>query len=191
NALLGHELTADIVTELYPEEAADVLERLHPADAADVLEEMAPDDAADVVEELEEPAAEIVLGEMAATEASELRELMADPPDTAGGRMTPDFVAVRATWTVDQAIAEIRRVADEAETVNYVYVTDLEGHLLGVLSLRNLIRARSWQPVTDHMVTDVLRIPVGADQEEVARMFRERRFTALPVVDDEDRILGI
>ncbi len=187
--LLGDELTADVVTELDPGEAAEVLERLDPADAADVLEEMAPDDAADVAEELDE--AESVLGEMAHPEAAELRELMAYPPDTAGGLMTPEFVAVRPTLTIAEAVAEIRRVADEAETVYYVYVTDADRRLVGVLSLRDLLLGRSAQPVTAVMSPDVASVLVTDDQEKVARVFRERRYMALPVVDDQKRMLGI
>lgn len=180
-----------MVAELDPGEAAEVLERLAPADAADVLEEMDPDDAADVVEELEDDEAESVLGEMAAVEATEIRELMAYPPDSAGGIMTPEFVAVRPTLTVEQAVAEIRRVADEAETIHYVYVVDDARHLVGVLSLRDLLLARSWQPVTAVMVEHVDHVLVTADQEEVARLFRDRRYTALPVTDDGGRMLGI
>jgi magnesium transporter len=191
NELLGDELTADVVSELYPEDAAEVLERLAPADAADVLEEMAPDDAADVVEEMDEAEAESVLHEMAAEEQTELRELMAYPTDSAGGLMTPEFVAVRPDWNVAQAIAEIRRVADEAEITHYVYVVDADDRLGGVLSLRDLLLARSNQPVTAVMVPEVARVRADADQEEVARLFGERRFTALPVVDHQNRMLGI
>jgi magnesium transporter len=189
--LLGDELTAEVVAELDPGEAAEILERLDPADAADVLEEMSPDDAADVVEEFDRADADEVLGEMQAEEAQELRELLAYPPDSAGGLMTPDFVAVRPTWTVEQAIAELRRVADEAETVNYVYVTDDDERLLGVLSLRDLFRARSAQSVTTVMIPSAVRVDAAADQEEVARLFAQHRFLALPVVDDRGRLLGI
>jgi magnesium transporter len=189
--LLGDELTAEVVAEMDPVDAADLLERLDPADAADVLEEMAPDDAADVFEELEEAEAEEVLGAMQAEEASELRELLTYPPDTAGGRMTPDFAAVRPSLTVEQAIAEIRRVADEAETVHYVYVTDEQERLLGVLSLPGLLLARSRQPVTAVMNPDVTSVRVTDDQEQVARLFRDERYMALPVVDERDRLVGI
>jgi magnesium transporter len=189
--LLGDELTAEVVTELDPGEAADVLERLDPADAADVLEEMAPDDAADVVEELGESEAADVLAAMESADATALRGILAYPEDTAGHLMTPEFVAVRPDWTVERAIAEMRRQADEAEVVYYVYVTDDQGRLLGVLSLRDLFRARSAQPVTTVMVPSAVQVRASADQEEVARLFRATRFLALPVVDDEDRLLGI
>jgi magnesium transporter len=189
--LLGDELTAEVVAEMDPVDAADLLERLDPADAADVLEEMAPDDAADVFEELEEAEAEEVLGAMQAEEASELRELLTYPPDTAGGIMTPDFAAVRPSLNVEQAIAEIRRVADEAETVHYVYVTDDAERLLGVLSLRDLLLARSRQPVTAVMNPEVTSVRATDDQEQVARLFRDQRLMALPVVDEADRLVGI
>jgi magnesium transporter len=189
--LLGDELTAEVVAEMDPVDAADLLERLDPADAADVLEEMAPDDAADVFEELGDEEAEEVLGAMQAEEASELRELLTYPPDTAGGIMTPDFAAVRPSLTVEQAIAEIRRVADEAETIHYVYVTDDEDRLVGVLSLPDLVRARSRQPVTAVMSSDLTTVRVTDDQEQVARLFRDERLMALPVVDERDRLVGI
>jgi len=128
---------------------------------------------------------------MARPEAAELRELMAYPPDTAGGLMTPEFVAVRPTLTIAEAVAEIRRVADEAETVYYVYVTDTDRRLVGVLSLRDLLLGRSAQPVTAVMTADVASVLVSDDQEEVARVFRERRYMALPVVDNQKRMLGI
>ncbi|TAK24159.1 MAG: magnesium transporter [Chloroflexota bacterium] len=189
--LLGDALTAEVVTELAPSEAADLLERLDPADAADVLEEMAPDDAADVVEEIERDEVEGVLDAMTVEDAAEIRGLMAHSSDSAGGIMTPDFAAVRPDLTIEAAIAVIRRVADEAETVHYVYVTEADGRLRGVLSLRDLLLARSGQSVTAVMNADLVSVRVTADQEEVARLFREQRYMALPVVDQDDRLLGI
>lgn len=190
-SLLGDARMADVVAELYAVDAADVLERLAPADAADVLEEMSPDDAADVVEELDDREAETVLSEMLPSEASELRELMAYPPDSAGGIMTTQFATVQADMTVAEAIAAIRRVADEAETLYYVYLVDGEERLRGVLSLRDLLLARSSQPVTSVITPAVVSVLASADQSDVAHLFREHRFTALPVVDDDRRLLGI
>jgi len=189
--LLGDELTAGVVTELWPSEAADILERLNPADAADVLEEMAPDDAADVVEELPASDAADVLGAMVAEEATELRGLLAYPSNSAGGIMTPQFAAIRPDLTIDEAIVEIRRVVDEVETVNYVYVTEADGRLLGVLALRDLLLGRYGQSVRAVMNANLVRLHAMDDQEEVARIFRDQRYLALPVVDDQDRLVGI
>lgn len=189
--LIGRERMAEIIEHLDPAESAEVLLRLDRREAADILEEMDPDDATDVVEELPPAEAEDILVEMEPTEAEEVRELLTYPPDTAGGLMTPEFVAVSPGLTVEEAIAGIRQVAAEAETVYYVYVTDEENHLLGVLSLRGLLLARPGQTVGELMNRDVVRVYADLDQEETARIFSEHNFLALPVVDRQNRLLGI
>jgi magnesium transporter len=189
--LIGDEHLAEIISDLDSGDAADVLGRLRPADAADVLEEMDPDDAADVVDEMSDAEAEGVLVEMESEEAAEVRELLAYPTDTAGGLMTPEFVAVTSTLNAEEAIAAIRAVAEEAETVYYVYVIDDQDRLVGVLSLRGLVLARPRQRVEGLMTTDVVRVRANADQEQAARILREHRLLALPVVDDDNRLLGI
>jgi magnesium transporter len=128
---------------------------------------------------------------MEPTEAEEIRELMAYPPDTAGGIMTPAFVALAPELRADQAIAALRRVAEEAETVNYVYVVDPDDRLLGVLSLHRLVLTPPLTPVRDLMATDVVSVSVDADQEVAARVVTEHDLLAVPVVDAENRLLGI
>ena len=189
--LLGDERVADLVEELEPADAARVLHRLSTADAADVLEEMAPDDATDVIEEFDLAEAQAILVEMDADEAAELRSLLGYPPDSAAGVMTPAFVAVRPDLTADEALQAIRQLALVAETIYYVYVTDADQHLLGVLSLRDLVLSRPETPVRDLMLTNVARIAATADREEAARLLTERGLLALPVINDEGRILGI
>ena len=121
----------DYVAELEPEEAADYLRTLTKDEAADLLEEMDPDDAADIVGELPHGDAEGILFEMEPDEQAELRELIAYPSDTAGGLMTPAFVAIAPTLRADQAVTALRKVAQEAETIYYVYVIDEDERLLG------------------------------------------------------------
>ncbi|MBI4504393.1 MAG: magnesium transporter [Chloroflexi bacterium] len=190
-ALIGDDRAATVVEELDAADAADVLARLTRADAADVLEEMAPDDATDVVEVLPPAEAEALLIEMEPADAAHIRELLAYPPDTAGGIMTPEFLALSPNLTVEEAITALRTVAQEVETVYYVYVIDAEDRLLGVLGLRNLLLAPPGTRVGDLVDRDVVRIRADADQEEAARMLREYRFLAIPVVDAENRLLGI
>ena len=180
-----------LLEELDPATAAAILRTLTRQAAADLLEAMDPDDAADVVEELPEAEAEQILIEMVPAEAAEIRELMAFPPDSAGGLMTPAFVSVAPDLRADQAIAALRLVAEEAETVNYVYVIDAEEHLLGVLSLHNLVLTRPETPVRSLMVGDVVRVRADADQETAARLLTDHNLLALPVVDAEDHLLGI
>ncbi len=128
---------------------------------------------------------------MEPAEAAELRELMAYPPDTAGGIMTPAFVSISPDLRADQAIAALRKVAEHAETVNYVYVLDKDEHLLGVLSLHKLVLSRADTPVSQLMYRDPIAVRVDTDQEEAARILTEHDLLALPVVDDQGRLVGI
>ncbi|WP_038038204.1 magnesium transporter [Thermorudis peleae] len=189
--LLGDETLSDILSELEPDEAASVLERLGSAEAADVLEAMAPDDAADVLAQLAPENASQILVAMEPLEAEELKSLLAYPPDSAGGRMTPAFVALSPDIRVDQAIAALRTLAQAAETIYYVYVTDEHGHLLGVVSMRDLVLSPPDRTVGEIMETDIVKVQATADQEEAARLLTSEGLIALPVVDDQNRLLGI
>lgn len=189
--LLGDEAIGEFLAELDPSDAAMILERLGSAEAADVLEAMAPDDAADVFAQLDPVEAKQILVEMEPLEAQELQNLLSYPPDTAGGRMTPAFVALLPDVRVDQAIAALRRVAEEVETISYVYVTDEDNRLLGVVSMRELVLSPPYRMVGEIMTRDIVKVPATADQEEAARLLVEEELLALPVVDAQDRLLGI
>ena len=181
----------ELLEELSPPEAAAILRTLSQAEAATLLAGMDPDDAADVVEVLSGSEAEGILIRMAPEEAAEIRELADFPPDSAGGIMTPDFVAVPRAARAAEAIAAIRQLVDEAETVNYVYVVDDERHLLGVLSLYRLLLSPADTPVSELMAPTTVRVRANADRETAARLLTERNLLAIPVVDDEDHLLGI
>jgi len=180
-----------LLEELPPSEAARILRTLSAPEAATLLEEMDPDDAADVVEQLPSRDANEILVRMRPEEAAEIRELSVYPPDSAGGIMTPAFVAVTRDATAAEAIAAIRNLVDEAETVNYVYVVDDERRLLGVLSLYRLLLSRADTPVVELMAPTTVRVRASADQEVAARLLTDRNLLAIPVVDDEDHLLGI
>jgi len=184
------ELSA-VLAELHPEAAAAILRTLSQSAAADLLQAMAPDDAADVVEELPAQDAEYILTRMAPAEAQEIRDLLAYPPDSAGGMMTPAFVAVTPDLEAAETVAALRRVAAEAETIYYTYVIDAGDHLLGVLSLHNLVLTRPDTLVREVMVADPIRIQADADRETAARLLTDYRLLAIPVVDTDDRLLGI
>ncbi len=190
-ALLGTEALAHLLKHTPAVTAARLLDKLGRAQAADVLEEMDPDDATDVVEELDPSEAEAILVEMEPAEAEEIRELLQYPPHSVGGRMTPEFVAITPNLTVDEALAVLRRVAAEAETIYYVYVVDAQDRLLGVLSMRDLVLARPGARVRDVMVRDPIKVRATDDQEVAARLLAEHRFLAIPVVDEQDRLIGI
>jgi len=191
-AHLGDEALAELVAELDPFDAARLLRKLGSAQAADVLEEMDPDDAADVVGELRPEEAEAILGEMEHEDAQDVRDLLSYPPESAAGIMTPDFVAVAPYLTVGEALAELGKVAEEAETIYYVYVTDPRtGVLLGVLSLRSLVLSPRWKLVSQVMNPDVTRVLADADQEVAAQLLDQHNLIALPVVAEGGRMLGI
>lgn len=194
-AVLGDETLATLLARLDDRDAAGILGRMSAAQAADILEEIDPDDATDIFAEMEmaDPAAAgTVLVEMEPDEAAEIRDLMAYPPDTAGGIMTPAFVAAYPDLRVDETIRALRQVAEEAETVNYVYVISRDDEsLLGVLPLHRLVLSQPDATVDELMVRDIITVPVSADQEDAARLVNEYDLLAIPVVDDDNRLLGI
>src|SRR5215218_10218882 len=188
---LPDEEIGEILEELPPIAAARILRTLSAPEASQLLGEMDPDDAADVVEALPDDAVAEILVRMKPEDAAEIRELSGYDPDTAAGIMTPEYVAVSKDATSAQAIAAIRRLVDEAETVNYVYVVDEERHLLGVLSLYRLLLSPGRTPVIDLMAPSTVRVKASADQETAARILTDRNLLAIPVVDDDDHIIGI
>jgi len=190
-AVLPEDLLIDLLSEIEPIEAARILQTFsHPA-AADLLEAMAPDDATDVIDELPVDHAEQILIQMEPADAEEIRELLAYPSDSAGGIMTPGFVSISPDLQASQAIAALQRVSEEAETMYYVYVVDELEHLLGVLSLHRLVLTRKDTPVRELMVVDPVRVQATADRETAARLLVDNNLLALPVVDADNRLLGI
>ncbi|HET9659571.1 MAG TPA: magnesium transporter [Thermomicrobiales bacterium] len=188
---LPEDALSELLSEIEPIEAAHILRSLSHPQAADLLEAMAPDDATDVIDELPEDQAEQILIQMEPAGAAEIRELLAFPADSAGGIMTPGFVAISPNLRASQAIAALQRVSEEAETMYYVYVVDDLERLLGVLSLHRLVLTRPDTPVRELMVTDPVRIDASADREAAARLLVDRNLLALPVVDAGNRLLGI
>lgn len=189
--IVGDDQAAQLLSRLDAIEAALVLNRLAIADAADILEFMSPDDAADLIGEIPPEEAADILIEMQPAEADELRDLLQYPPDTAGGRMTPQYVAIDPELRGDQATRALQRVSEQAEMINYVYVTDDDGRLVGVLSLRNLVLSPASTLVRDMMAGRLISVPATADQEDAARLLIEHDLYAVPVVDEDDRLLGI
>ena len=190
-ASLDDEAAADVFEEMEPETQVEVLEDLDPERAADILEEMSPDDAADLVADLSDESREEILALMERDEAEELGELLAYPEDTAGGMMTTEFVALPASLTCAQAIDRLRELEPDAETIYYVYVTDDEERLVGVLSLRDLIVAKPDVAITAVMIPEPVTVGVLADEDEVAEVVAHYNLLAVPVVDASGHLVGI
>lgn len=193
---LRDEVVADLLAELEPIEGANLLLRLTRVRAADVLEEMDPDDAADIVlaaREVDEDATESILIEMQPAEAGDVRALLAYPEDSAGGIMTTQVVTVRPDITAADALAAVRRLAqeDRTETIYYLYVVGTDRRLIGILSLRELVLAPPATRLAAIMRRYFATVRPETDQETVARLLTEKHLLALPVVDAEGRLLGI
>jgi magnesium transporter len=190
-ASLDDEALADAVEEMEPETQVDVMEDLTPERAADILEEMSPDDAADLVADLDQDTRDEILALMEKDEAAELGELLGYDEDTAGGLMTTEFIVVENHLTAGGAIDRLRELEPDAETIYYVYVTDEEHKLVGVISLRDLIVAKPETPVREVMMDEPVAVNVNADQDEVAEVVAHYNLLAVPVVDDNGVMMGI
>jgi magnesium transporter len=190
---LPTERAADVLECLDEELRSVVREGMTGRQAAELVTEMTPDDRADVLEELEEDVAEEILSEIPAAQRAETEALLAYEPDSAGGRMTTEFVALAETLTIVEALRAVRALArsDRREAMYALYTTDTEGRLRGVMSLRELLAAPEGARVADVAWSEIVTVPPTAAQEEVARLASDYDLVAVPVVDDRRRVLGV
>src|SRR5258708_39150907 len=165
--------------------------RLHSTDAADILENMPPDEAADVMGELSAAGRDSVLAQMEISEANDVRELLAYPPERAGGRRTTGFLAIRQGMTVDQALRALREEAGRAEVQSYVYVLDDRQRLVGVAPLHDLVVSRADRPITEITKHDVVTVRAADDQEVAPRRLQGTHLLPLPVVNAHGRLLRL
>lgn len=182
---------AEIVTEMDPVLAATVIADMEPAEASMVLAEMDPDDRVDILGLLPPEMHDAVVRELDPDVAAEVRALEQYPPDSAGGIMTTEVTALHEHLTVEEAIAELRRMSEKLEQMYYVYVIDKRRHLVGVLSMRDLIMARPGTTLARVMNTDVESVQALEDQEKVAAQMRRSGYLAMPVVDPRGHLVGI
>ena len=189
---LPTEEAAEALAELDEEVAGDVLENMDADEAARLIAEMDPDDAVDILDEVEEGHRDILLSNLPADDAEELRMLLSFDPDTAAGVMNTDIITVSVNSTVDEAIMLIRSELEEKEMPYYVYVVDRQETLEGVISLRDLMLARPGTMLAS-MVNqqDVISVQFDTDKAEVARLLGHYNFLCLPVVDRDEHLMGV
>jgi magnesium transporter len=186
------ERAAEILSELDREILAEFLDQLTNAEITTLLAEMSSDDAADILAVLpEERAAEILELTRDEEDLREVVGLLKYDPETAGGIMVPDVLALPAAMTAGDAIKELQERHDDFEMVFYVYVVNEHHHLVGVCSLRDLVTVPPEVQLADFMTTDVLRVTTDTDQEEVARIVAQYNLLAVPVVDNSNRLVGM
>jgi magnesium transporter len=181
--------TADLLEEMEDEEVLEAVESLTTERLADLLDEMEPDEAADLLGDLPPSQVSEVLAQM--EDADEVVPLLGYPDETAGGLMTTWFIALRRHTTAEQAIHFLRQVSPEMEVPYYLYVVDREKRLTGIVGLRELVIAPPDTTMDTVMTPEVIRVKVGIDQEEVARTMSRYDLANLPVVDDQNRLVGV
>ncbi|HUI27824.1 MAG TPA: CBS domain-containing protein [Candidatus Kryptonia bacterium] len=195
---------ASMFGTLDPETAADALaevddmriqtqliETMPPARAADILDEMPPDEAADLLGELPQEKSTALLREMDVEEADDVRDLLSYPPDTAGGMMTTEFVALPADCTVEETFTRLRSVAPEVEAIYYLFVVESDERLVGVLTLRHLIMAQPTARLREIMISEPARVHHTDSRDTVAEIVEKYDLLALPVVDDRNVLVGM
>lgn len=200
---LDHEEQLRLMEILPADVGAESLEYLEPEIQYRILHHLRPDVAKPLLTEMGSDAVVDLLLSIHPNQAATLKEwlppayreridtLMTFPENTAGSLATVDYIAVREGWTVGRTLEHIRKVAREAEVVTYTYVVDAQGRLIDVVSLRELILADPETRLSELVTHDVISVGAYTDQEEAARILAQYGFLALPVVDHQDRLIGI
>jgi len=188
---LDDESAADTLEEVSPERQVSLLEGMDSQRAAEILDEMSPDDAADVLADLPDEKAEELLDLMEPEESDDLRKLLEYPENTAGGIMTTEFAYVDQDLTVKSVLDSLRHMAENVETIYYVYIISKKGDLVGVISLRDILLSEPESKVSEFMHTHIIKADVMEEQHEVAQKIAKYNLIALPVVEDETKLRGI
>ena len=188
--LLPKELAAETFVEMEPESQELLIHGFSDAELKEVVDELYVDDAVDLVEEMPTNVVKRILRSADPEMRRMINEILRYPENSAGSIMTTEFATLRPKMTVEEAIKRIRRTGVDKETINTCYVTD-RGELIGALSLRTLILSDPDDVVEDIMEPHVISVGTTEDQETVAQMFSKYNFSAMPVVDTENRLVGI
>lgn len=160
-------------------------------DVIDIVDKMSPDDRARLFDELPAKVVRRLLQQLSAQERETTALLLGYEAGTAGRVMTPEYVSIKENWTIARSLEHIRRLANVSETIYYLFVTDNARRLTGILSLRTLVIGQPDQTIGELMTREVVSVQTDADQEEVARLIQRYDFLAVPVVDTEQRLVGI
>ena len=185
-------LAAEVFTELSPKTQQALIDGLTDTELKAVVDDLFVDDATDLVEEMPANVVKRILAQADPTTRRMINELLQYPEDSAGGVMTTELMELRPDMTVEQAMEAIRQNGFDKETINNCYITDDSRKLVGVVSLRALVLAKDTsQPIRQLMDPHVVSVSTTTDQEDVSNLFEKYGFLAIPVVDAENRLVGI
>lgn len=168
-----------------------LIEEFKRQEVLDIVDKMSPDDRARLFDELPASVVSRILAQLSPEERQATNLLLGYEEDTAGRIMTPEYIALKETLTVAQTLDKIRNQANASEVIYYMYVTDASRHLTGIVSLKDLVLTAPEKYLSEIMTRDVIYGSTNMDQEEVARMIQRYDFLAVPVVDKEQRLVGI
>ncbi len=189
--ILPKDKAADVFSYLEIDQQQSVITSLSDKDAGRIIDNMMSDDAKELMEEMPANVVKRLIANTSADTRKAINHLMRYPEDSAGSVMTVEYVDLKEHQTVAQAIERIRKVGVDSETINICYVLDSKRTLVGTVALRYLLLSHPDAVIGDIMHRNVVSIHTLMDQEEVARQFKKYEFTAMPVVDNEDRLVGI
>ncbi|MBN1614221.1 MAG: magnesium transporter [Deltaproteobacteria bacterium] len=185
------ELLSEVFAHMETKLQSDILQALSVEETRLILSELSPDDRTDFLENLPGQAIQKLLTLLSPVDRRESLQLLGYPKETVGRLMTPDYVAVRPEWTIEQAVAHIRATGIKSETIDVIYVTDRSGKLLDALELRRIILAEPQQLIEEIMDYSVVSVPALDDREKAVQLIRHYDLLALPVVDASGVLLGI
>ncbi len=190
---LSDQVASEVLDESGSFVRQELVENVDDERLADLLDELPMDDAAEFIDQLPNDTAIRLLKLMEPEEAEDVRELLSYGEGSAGRLMTRDVAKLRRLWTAAEAIDYLRSLesAEATETVHYLYVVNQEEQLIGVLPIRALLMAQAEVTISSIMVTDIITASVEADQEELAELVSKYDFVAIPVVDDQNHLLGV
>lgn len=189
--ILPKSIAADVFAYLPIEVEQSIITSLTDREAANIINNLMADDATDLMEEMPAGVVKKLLANASSETRRDINHLLRYPDDSAGSIMTVEFVDLKASLTVEQAIERIRKTGVDKETINICYVLDKERHLIGTVALRYLLLHKEEEIIGDFMNDNIISVNTMTDQEEVAKIFSKYDFTAMPVVDNEDRLVGI
>ncbi len=189
--LMGKDFDFSALTEVDATVRGEILEELQPKTVAEGVRDLDSDDAVYILEDLDRQDQVDILNQIPVTERVALERSLLYPEESAGRRMQTEFIAVPPEWHVGQAIDYMRETADLPHRFYELYVVDAAGKLLGAVALDRLLRTKRPVPVTDLMDEDRRKVRATEDQEKVARQFERYNLVAAPVVDEDDRLVGV
>ena len=189
--ILPKELAAEVFAELDPDIQEDLINCFTDRELKSVMNELFMDDTVDLIEEMPSNVVKRILKNVKESDRKTINQLLEYSEDSAGGIMTTEFIDLKENMTVETALEKIRKIGLDKETIYCCYVLTIDRKLIGFIDLKRLVIAEKHEKIKDLMETNLITVSTSTDKEEVAKMFDKYNFLAIPVVDKEERLVGI